>query len=124
MDMEFLDLQIDEMEVIQKEKPMYDFPVVTFHKNAAFIVSFNQHAKRAFDNYDYVKVFANAEYIVFQPSNKKYGTEHKIGRNRSGGCCFNCASLERFMLDGKAYKLYKTSKGLAIKINEPLKNRK
>lgn len=124
MDMEFLDLQIDEMDVIRKERPILDFPAVTFHKGANFAAYFNRHTKRMFDNCDYVKVFANAEYIVFQPSDKKDRTNYKITRNKSGGCYFNCSSLERFALKGKAFKLYNTKKGLAIKINEPIQNRK
>ena len=77
-----------------------------------------------FDNCDYVKVFANAEYIVFQPYDKKDCTGYKINRNNSGGCYFNCSSLERFALKGKSFKLYNTKKGLAIKINDPIQNRK
>ena len=124
MAMEFLDLQTDEMDVIKKEKPMYDFPAVTFHKNESFTVNFNRLAKKLFENCDYVKIFANAEYIVFQPSDKRDFSTLKITRNKSGGCYFNCVGLERFALDGKAYKLYNTKKGVAIKINEPIQNRK
>lgn len=124
MDMEFLELQIDEMDVIKKEKPMYEFPAVTFHKNANFTANFNRHAKKLFENCNYVKIFANAEYIVFQPSEKKDFSVLKINRNRSGGCYLNCQGLERYALQGKAYKLYNTKKGVAIKINEPIQNRK
>jgi hypothetical protein len=122
--MEFLDLQMDEMENVGKTKRMYDFPVATFHKNANFTVSFNRHAKKILNKREYVKIYVNAEYIVFQLSDKKDFNSYKITYNKSGGCYFNCSSLERFVLEGKSFKLYNTKKGVAIKLNEPIQKRK
>lgn len=125
MDMEFLDLEIDEMDEIQKSRPTYDFPVVSFHKGAhGYTAYFNRHAAKILGNCAYIKVYANAEYVVFRPSDKKDHHGYKFTINKAGGRYINCASFERFMLDGKIYKLYNTQKGLAIKINDPLKKRK
>ena len=124
MDIEFLDLQICETDEVKKTNPMYDFPAVTFHKNASYTACFNRHTRKLLGDSTYIKILANAEYVVFQPSTKKEYHSHKINYNKSGGFCFNCAGLERYGLHGKAYKLYKTQKGLAIKINEPIRNRK
>lgn len=122
--MEFLDLQTDGMDAIKKQKPQYDFPTVVFKKEKNCTAYFNRYAKEIFNNCTYIKVCANAEYIVFQPSNKEDYYSHRISYNKSGGCSFNCAGLDRFILDGKAFKLYAVKKGFAIKVNDPIKNRK
>lgn len=122
--MEFLDLQIDEMESIPKTRPVYDFHAVSFRQvNNGYSAYFNRHAKAILRNCDRIKVYANAEYVVFQPSDKKDSHSYKLSINNRGGCYINCKGFERFMLDGKTYKLHNTQKGLAIKINDPIKRK-
>ena len=123
--MEFLDLQIDETDAIKRTVKTYDFPVVTFHKNGTiFAASFNRHARKALDNCEHVKIFANAEYIVFQPTDRKGPHTYKISYPPRGGGTLHCQKLERFVLYGKTFKLYSTQKGLAIKLSEPIQVRK
>ena len=123
--MEFLDLQLDGMEVIQHSKPIYDFPAVSFRKyRTNYVAYFNRQAGKAFNNSPSVKIYANAEYIVFQPVTKKDHRSFSVSYIASGGGQVTCAGLERFRLDGKNYKLHNTEKGLALKINDPIKNRK
>ena len=123
--MEFLDLQLDEMEGIQPSKPVYDFPAVSFGQyKTNHVAYFNRLAGKAFDNCPSVKVYANAEYIVFQPVHKKDHHSFSVSYIVSGGGQITCAGLERFRLDGKTYRMYKTEKGLALKINDPIKSRK
>ena len=123
--MEFLDLQLDEMEVIQHSKPIYDFPAVSFRKyRTNYIAYFNRQAGKEFNDSPCVKIYANAEYIVFQPVHKKDHHSFTVSYIASGGGQITCAGLERFRLDNKNYRLYKTEKGLALKINDPIKTRK
>lgn len=125
MDMEFLDLQIDKMEEVAKTKVSHDFPVVTFSKcENCYMARFNKRAREMFGNCTHVKIYANAEYIVFSPSDRKDYHSYKLTFRNAGDCSTSCSKLERFVLDGKSYKLHNTKKGLAIKINEPIKNRK
>ncbi len=123
--MEFLDLQIDEMDAIEKRYYKYDFPAVSFHRNTKnYVAFFNKQAAKMLEGYVCAKIYANAENIVFVFSDKKDCHSHKIHRNNAGGIFMSCSALQRLMLEGKTYKLYNTKKGLAIKINEPIKNRK
>ena len=106
MDMELLDLQTDEMEAIKRTRNTYDFPT---------------HARKILDGYAYTRVYANAEYVVFQFTNKKDCHSFKINRNNLDGRYICCSELRRLPLIGKTFKMYNTKKGFAIKINEPLK---
>lgn len=124
MDMEFLDLQIDEMDKVEKGYQKYDFSAVSFHRNTKnYVASFNRHAAKMLTGYVCAKIYANSEYIVFAFSDKKECNSYKIHRNKAGGNFISCASLERFKLHGKTYKLYNTQKGLAIKINDPIEKK-
>ena len=123
--MEFLDLQIDEMNAIEKGYCKYDFPVVSFHRNTKnYVAFFNKQAAKMLEGYVCAKIYTKAEYVVFAFSDKNDCRSYKIHRNNAGGTFISCSALQRLMLDGKSFKLYNTKKGLAIKINEPLKNRK
>lgn len=125
VDMEFLDLQIDEMDAIEKGNHKYDFPAVSFHRNTKnYVAFFNKPAAKMLEGYVCAKIYTNAEYVVFAFSDKKDCRTYKIHRNNVGAIYISCAALQRLMLDGKTFKLYNTKKGLAIKINEPIKNRK
>ena len=122
MDMELLDLQTDEMEAIKRTRNTYDFPTVSIRKNAKSCVAyFNTHARKILDGYAYTRVYANAEYVVFQFTNKKDCHSFKINRNNLDGRYICCSELRRLPLIGKTFKMYNTKKGFAIKINEPLK---
>ena len=123
--MDFLDVQLDDMTLVQKANPTYDFPVVTFRKhNKSFITYFNQHAGKALNNCRHVKIYATAEYVVFSPVHKKDTHSFMVHYISSDCASVSCVGLERFRLEDKTYKLYKTEKGFAIKINDPIKNRK
>lgn len=125
MDMEFLDLQIDEMDAIEKRYYKYDFPAVSFHRNTKnYVAFFNKRAAKMLEGYVCAKIYAKADYVVFAFSDKKDCRSYKIHRNNAGGTFISCAALQRLMLDGKTFKLYNTKKGFAIKINEPIQNRK
>ena len=123
--MEFLDVQLDEMEVIQQTKPMYDFPAVTFSRyNGSFVAYFNRLAVKAFNGCQFFKIYANAEYVVFSPVSKKDHHSFKVHYAKEDSASVSCMGLERCRLEGKAYKLYNTEKGFALKINDPIKVRK
>lgn len=122
--MDFLDLQNDEMNELEKSYQEYGFPVVTFHRyGGRHIASFNKHAQKTLCNYSRVKIYANAEYVVFQPSDKNDWHAYCLNHTKVGGCTTTCKEFGRLMLQGKAYKLYNTKKGFAIKRNEPLKQK-
>lgn len=123
--MDSLDFNLDEMDVIQQSKPCHDFPAVSFSKyRTNYIAYFNRHAGNLFDKCPCVKIYANAEYVVFQPVTKKDYHSFKISYIKTGCGNITCAGLERLRLDGKTYRLHKTEKGLALKINDPIKTRK
>ena len=123
--MDFLDIQLDDMTLVEKVKPVYEFPAVYFskHKNS-FVAYFNQRAGNVFNGCKYMKIYATAEYVVFSPVNKKDAHSFAVYYIPSGNGIINCAGLERFRLEGKTYKLYKTEKGFAVKIHDPILNRK
>ena len=120
-EMDFLDLQIDEMGAIKNRHRRHNFPAVSFYRNRKYYVaSFNRSASKKLEGYFFVKIYATAEYVVFAFSNKKDCRSYKIQRNNTGCFFINCSPLQRFKLEGKVFKLYKTEKGLAIKINDPI----
>ena len=122
--MVFLDLQIDEMKEIERTRCIYDFPTVSFYQTPkSYIAYFNKQARKIIDGYVCVKIYANAEYVVFRFFDKNECNSYGIKRNNLGGYYISCSRLKRIMLHGKSYKLYNTGNGYAIKINEPL-NRK
>ncbi len=120
--MDFLDLQFDETNAIKNSKTKFDFPVVSFRKyKANFIAHFNQYAGKAFNKCQHVKIYATAEYVVFLPIPKNDPHSYTITYISETSATVTCAGLERHRLDGKTFKLYNTEKGLAIKINDPIK---
>ncbi len=125
MEMDFLDLQLDETNEIKNPNTMWDFPAVSFRKyKTNFIAHFNRHAGKLFNKCQHVKIYATAEYVVFLPIPKKDLRSYKITYISETSASVTCAGLERLRLDEKTFKLYNTEKGLAIKINDPIKNRK
>ena len=123
--MEFLDLHLDEMDEIQQGRPTFDFPTVSFSKyRNNYIAYFNRHAGKALEKFPCVRIYANAEYVVFQPVTKKDHHSFTVSYIKTGGGNVTCAGLERCQLHGKIYRLYKTDKGLALKINDPIRTRK
>jgi hypothetical protein len=124
--MEFLDLNFDEMPRIEKIKhTKFPFPVVTFSKDRNTIVaSFNKLCGEKFNRAKYLKIYGNAEYLIFVPSDSADVNTYKLNYNRGIYPTTASRSLERFAVNGKTYKVYQTKKGFAIKLNEPVVNRK
>jgi hypothetical protein len=124
--MDFLDINLGEMTLIEKQKhTKFFFPAVTFSKDRNTIVaSFNKLCGEKFNKAKYLKIFGNAEYLIFVPSNSEEANAYKLNYNRGLYPVTASRSLERFAVDGKTYKVYQTKKGFAIKLNEPVVNRK
>ena len=123
--MEFLDLQLDDMEVIEQRRPEFDFPAVSFSKYSnSFTAFLNKHAVKALNNCKYVKIYANAWYVVILPVQKRDYHCFQVHYASSKSASISCMGLERCQLEGKVYKLYNTEKGFALKINNPIKVRK
>jgi hypothetical protein len=118
--MDFLDVQLDDMELVQRGNVTCDFPAVTFSKHdRSFVARFNKHASKALDGCKYVKIYANAEYIVFSPISKKDIRSFVVNYSVTHSASICCIGLERFRLEDKVFKLYKTEKGFALKVNDP-----
>ena len=124
--MDFLDLDFEEFSQIEKRDCVkYDFPVVSFFKyKGAAVVVFNKACEKVFDCVKFVKIYGNAEYLVFSPTNIADAHCFRIYYNKRSNPSFACAGIERFAVVGKSYRLHKTKKGFAIKLNEPILNRK
>ena len=124
--MDFLDLDCAELSQIEKRNiAKYDFPVVSFVKYEGNPVAFfNKACKEEFCYAKFIKVYGNAEYMVFQPTNTADAHCFKIYYHQKVNPKFSAAGFERFAVVGKTYRLYKTKKGFAIKLNEPLLDRK
>ena len=124
--MEFLDLPFDEMTQLEKtSRAKFDFPVVHFLKgNNVLIASFNKACAIKLKNARYLRIYGNAEYIVFSPTNAVDPHGFKVTYNHKINPVVSTRSLERFSVEGKTYKVYQTSKGFAIKLNEPILSRK
>ena len=123
--MDFLDVQLDDMALVRRLNAVCDFPAVTFSKqDRSFICRFNKQATEAFNGCKYVKIYANAEYVVFSPVQKKDIHSFMISYSVAYNAAVCCIGLERFRLEGKTFKLYKTEKGFALKVHDPCFDRK
>jgi hypothetical protein len=124
--MEFLDLSFDEMTQLEKtSRAKFDFPVVHFIKgHNVLLASFNKACTNKFKNARYIRIYGNAEYIVFSPTDVFDPHGFKVTYNHKVNSVVSARSLERFAVEGKTYKLYQTQKGFAIKLSEPILNRK
>lgn len=124
--MEFLDLAFDEVAQIEKNGTVrFDFPVVTFYRSTGVIhVSFNKYAGIKFNKAKYLKIYSTAEYLVFSPTDKADNHCFKITYQRCSNAVVSSNALERFSVEGKTYKVYQTQKVFAIKLSEPIVNRK
>ena len=124
--MEFLELNLDEFSQIERRNiNKYDFPVVSFFKyNGSPVISFNKACEEEFGYVKYLKIYGNAEYLVFSLTDTKDSHCFAISYGRRSNPHVISSGVERFAVVGKTYKLYKTPKGYAIKLNEPIFNRK
>ena len=71
-----------------------------------------------------MKIYGNAEYIVFVPTDTKDRHSFAISCSEYSNPVVCTTALERFAVAGKTYKLHKTPKGFAIKLNDPIYTRK
>lgn len=124
--MEFLDFDCDKLIQIEKRNLVkYDFPVVSFFKySGSPLAFFNKACKEEFCYAKFLKVYGNAEYMVFQPTNTADVHCFTIYYHQKVNPKIAAAGFERFAVVGKTFRLYKTKKGFAIKLNEPLLDRK
>ena len=124
--MEFLDLPFDEVTQIKKNGQVrFDFPAVTFYKSTGVLhASFNKWCGTKFNKAKYLKIYSNAEYLIFSPTDKVDNHCFKITYQGSSNAIVVSTVIERFAVDGKTFKVYQTQKGFAIKLNEPILNRK
>ena len=124
--MEFLDLSFDEMtQVKSSRKVRLDFPAVAFYRSTGVLhASFNKWCCIKFDKAKYIKIFGNAEYLVFEPTDKADNHCFKITYQGNSNATISSSAFERFAVNEKIYKVYQTQKGFAIKLNEPVINRK
>ena len=124
--MEFLDLPFDEVTQVKKNSQVrLDFPAVSFYKSSGVMhASFNKLSGSQFNKAKYLKIYGNAEYMVFSPTDKADCHCFKIFYLGSGNATVSSTAIERFAVEGKTYKVYQTQKGFAIKLNEPVMNRK
>ena len=116
--MDLLDLDVGELSVVErKDFVQFDFPCVSFTKyESSHRMLFNRLCKKEFANAKYMKIYSNAEYIVFVPTVTKDRHCFAISANQ----VVTTTALERFAVAGKTYKLHKTPKGFAIKLNDPI----
>ena len=124
--MEFLDLPFDDVPQVKKNGQVrFEFPAVSFYRcKNVMIASFNKWCGSKFNKAKYLKIYGNAEYLVFLPTDKADNHCFKITCQRSANAVVASTALERFAVDGKTYKVYQTPKGFAVKLNEPVINRK
>ena len=124
--MEFLDLSFDEMTQVKTNgKIKLDFPAVSFYRSTGVLhASFNKLCCVKFNKAKYLKIYSNAEYLIFAPTDKVDNHCFKITYQGNSNATVSSSAFERFAVDEKTYKVYQTQKGFAIKLNEPVINRK
>ena len=127
--MESLELDLDLFDLIEAtpEKTQFPFPAVSFNTNHinsnSIYVIFNVKASQMLKDYKYMLIYGTAEFLVFCPTNTKSTKTFNIHTVRNNYCHISTTVLNRFNVRNKTFKLYKTAKGFAIKLNEPIKIR-
>ena len=124
--MEFLELPFDEVTQVEKSnQTRFEFPAVNFYKTKNLLIaSFNKFSTPNFNKAKYLKIYGNAEYLVFLPVDKVDAHCFKVTYQRNTNAIVASSALERFAVEGKTYKVYQTQKGFAIKLHEPVLDRK
>ena len=127
--MESLELDLDLFDLIDapKEHTQYHFPAVSFNtsniNSNSIHAAFNIKASQMLKDYKYMLIYATAEFLVFSPTNTKSTKTFNIHTVQNKYCHVSATVLKRFAVKNKTFKLYKTAKGFAIKLNEPIKIR-
>lgn len=114
------------MSQIKRNRLEYPFPVVSFwgsKKDGVVFAYFNRLAKPLFTGHPRIDVFKTPQHLIFA-TDGKVGAGSICVRHKGNGIELYCAEFSHMPVIGRTYKLYRCAQGYAIRIYDPVFERR
>ncbi len=104
----------------------FPFPAVTFGEKTRGIIyaTFNKAAADCFAGVERLTLMKTSELIIFATKNLNGCGETKLRRSEKDAPKIYSKTFVNYPLEGNTYKLYRCTHGWAIKIYEPIYERR
>lgn len=114
------DTNLDDLEDVNKLSNAFPFPTATFYKyRNAIRIYFNAACLPYMEGWKRVHIKKNAVALLFAPARESTGFT-LFNYRRHCGTGLTSVALLNMGLEGKTYRIYRCSSGLAIKRMEPI----